>query len=73
MERGACARLPRYARIDLYFLAAFVAILGANAVDPLWPPSAGLFALGLTGVLFVSGMGYLHALGALHQQTRRGP
>ena len=31
-----------------------------------WPlrPSAALYAAGLVGVLFVSGLGYLHALGA---------
>jgi hypothetical protein len=36
-----------------------------------WLAGPGGFAFGLTGVLFVGGLGYLQALGALHQETRR--
>ena len=63
-------RLPRYTWLDLLFLAVFVAVLLANAIGLPVTPNAGLFALGLTGVLFASGVGYLHTLGALHRETR---
>ena len=60
---------PLYVWIDLTLLAASTLLLLANAAG--WPaaPSAGAFCLGLTGVLFVAGLGFLHALGALHREA----
>ena len=60
---------PTYVWLDLVLLAACIGVLGANAWG--WPgaPGPGGFAFGLTGVLFVAGLGYLHALGALHEQA----
>jgi hypothetical protein len=55
---------PKFVRMDLGLLVAVTAVLLFNSLG--WPvrPSAGLYAAGLVGVLFVSGLGYLHALGA---------
>jgi hypothetical protein len=56
---------PTFVRVDLVLLTIPVALLILNAAG--WPraPNAGFHAAGITGVLFVSGLGYLHALGNL--------
>jgi hypothetical protein len=56
---------PIFVRVDLVLLTIPVALLILNAAG--WPraPNAGFHAAGITGVLFVSGLGYLHALGEL--------
>ena len=60
---------PIYVYLDLILLLGACAVLASNAIG--WPlgPNAGLYALGLTSVLFVSGIGYLHALGAVRHAT----
>ena len=62
---------PYYVWIDLFWLTVCIVVLLANAIGAPLPAGPGGFALGLTGVLFVGGLGYLQALGALHQETRR--
>jgi hypothetical protein len=62
---------PYYVWINLLLLATSVAVFIANAAGAPFLAGAGGFALGLTGVLVVAGIGYLQALGALHQETRR--
>ena len=64
-------RTPIYAWADLTLLLLCAAELAANAAGWPWPPSAGAFALGLTGVFLVATLGYLHALGALHRDAPR--
>jgi hypothetical protein len=65
---------PPYVYLDLSLLLGADAVLTSNATG--WPlePSAGLYAVGLTSVLFISGLGYLHALGAVRHvnDDRRG-
>jgi hypothetical protein len=74
-RRHAVARrkAPLYVWADLMLLALCIAELFANAAG--WPhaPNPGGLALGLTGSLFVAGLGYLHALGALHHENRSVP
>jgi len=66
---AAHASAPFYVYLDLVLLLGACAVLAMNAVG--WPlaPNAGLYAVGLTSVLFVSGIGYLHALGAVRHST----
>jgi hypothetical protein len=66
---GAAA--PYYVWANLALLAMCVAVLLANAIGAPFAPNAGAFALGLTGTLFVGGIGYLNALGALHHERQR--
>jgi hypothetical protein len=63
-------RMPLYVWIDLGLLALSTLVLVANAAGYPFAPNAGAFSVGLTGVLFVSGLGFLHALGALHREDR---
>lgn len=64
-------RSPLFVWIDLVMLTICAAVLLSNAIG--WPllPNPGGFAFGLTGMLFTAGVGYLHALGSLHQETKR--
>jgi hypothetical protein len=64
-------RTPAFVWFDLLLLALCTAVLSANAAGRPIAPAAASYALGLTGVLFTAGVGYLHALGALHRETRR--
>ncbi|HEY3798023.1 MAG TPA: hypothetical protein VGL58_06675 [Caulobacteraceae bacterium] len=59
------AATPLVIRIDAALLAVMALAFVSNAAG--WPtaPGAGLYAFGLTGTLFVTGLGYLHALGGL--------
>ena len=70
-RRRAVARqlAPLYVYLDLCLLFCAGAVLSSNAIG--WPlePSAGLYAVGLTSILFVSGLGYLHALGAARHRN----
>jgi hypothetical protein len=66
---GAAA--PYFVWVDLVLLTLCIAVLVANAIGAPVRPGPGGFALALTGVLFVAGLGYLQALGTLHQETRR--
>jgi hypothetical protein len=61
---------PPHVWIDLALLGASSLVLAANAAG--WPaaPNAAAFCIGLTGVLFVAGLGFLHALGVLHRDAR---
>jgi uncharacterized membrane protein len=52
-------------------LAICTVELLANAAGWPFAPNSGAFSLCLTGVLFAGGIGYLHALGNLHSETRR--
>jgi hypothetical protein len=66
---------PTFVYLDLLLLLAPIAILalnvgGGNVTDVPLGPGGGLYAAALTGVLFISGIGYLHALGALRPQSR---
>jgi hypothetical protein len=58
----AGVRAPWFVYVDLALLFGSIVLLTLNAVG--WPlaPNAGLYAAGLTEALFVSGLGYLHAL-----------
>jgi hypothetical protein len=67
---AARARMPLYVWIDLGLLVISTLVLIANALGRPFAPNAGAFSIGLTGVLFVSGLGFLHALGALHREDR---
>jgi hypothetical protein len=71
----AGAPAPAFVFLDLFLLLAPITMLGLNVAGrnvTLMPPrpSGGLYAAALTGVLFISGLGYLHALGALRRQSR---
>jgi hypothetical protein len=72
-HRVARRKAPLYVWADLALLAACIAELFANAAGWPHPPNPAGLALGLTGALFVAGLGYLHALGALHQENRTDP
>jgi hypothetical protein len=54
---------PYFVWLDLILLLGSIALFGVNAVGRPLPPNAALHAAGLTTALFVSGLGYLHALG----------
>ena len=63
-RRGAAGRpAPVFVYLDLVLLSGSIALLTLNAVGRPWAPNAGFYAAGLTEALFVSGLGYLHALG----------
>ena len=62
--------MPLYVWIDIGLLGVSTLVLIANALGYPFAPNAGAFSVGLTGVLFVSGLGFLHALGALHREDR---
>jgi hypothetical protein len=66
---------PAFVYLDLFLLLGPIAMLALNVIgqiltDKPLRPSGGLYAAALTGVLFISGLGYLHALGALRRQSR---
>jgi hypothetical protein len=67
---AAAVRMPLYVWVDLGLLVISTLVLFANALGYPFAPNAGAFSVGLTGVLFVSGLGFLHALGALHREDR---
>jgi hypothetical protein len=61
--------------LDLFLLLGPITILalnvgGRNVTELPLGRGGGLYAAALTGVLFISGIGYLHALGALRPQSR---
>ncbi len=64
-------RTPLYVWFDLVLLFGCVAALSANVFGAFPSMAPGLFAVGLTGVLFVAGLGYLHALSAMHEDSKR--
>jgi hypothetical protein len=74
-RRHAVARIraPLYVRFDVGLLGVCVGGLLSNAVGWPWPPNPAGLAAGLTGALFVAGLGYLHALSALHHENRATP
>jgi hypothetical protein len=67
-RRVAHASAPLFVYFDLSLLSVASAVLTSNAIG--WPlqPNAGLYAVGLTSILFVSGLGYLHALGSVRHR-----
>jgi hypothetical protein len=58
---------PAFVYLDLSLLFGAVVLLISNAAGRPLAPNAGFYAAGLTGVLFVSGLGSLHALGHLRR------
>jgi hypothetical protein len=56
---------PAFVYWDLVLLFGSIALLVLNAASWPFAPNAGFYAAGLTMALFVSGLGYLHALGNL--------
>ena len=70
-RRVSGARTPAFVWIDLLLLAVFIVVLLANALGTPRNLAPGSFAVGLTGTLFTAGVGYLHALGSLHKETKR--
>lgn len=64
-------RSPAFVWIDLILLAICAMALLSNAIGRPLAPNPGSFAFGLTGMLFTAGVGYLHALGSLHKETKR--
>jgi hypothetical protein len=62
---------PLFVWIDLLLLAICTTILLGNAVGRPLAPNPASFAVGLTGMLFTAGLGYLHALSSLHKETKR--
>ena len=66
---------PAFVYLDLFLLLGPIAMLALNVAgqyvsDTPLRPSGGLYAAALTGILFISGLGYLHALGALRRPSR---
>jgi hypothetical protein len=59
---------PPFVYLDLILLGGTITDLALNALGQPLAPNAGMYAAGLTGVLFVSGLGYLHALGNLRRE-----
>ena len=59
---------PAFVYLDLFLLLGAAAILVSNAAGRPRAPNAGFHAAGLTGVLFVSGLGYLHALANMRRE-----
>jgi hypothetical protein len=70
-RRVARAPAPLFVYLDLFLLLAACSVLASNATGWTLEPNAGLYAIGLTSILFVSGLGYLHALGAVRQRRDR--
>jgi hypothetical protein len=64
----ARASAPLFVYVDLCLLLGACSVLASNAAGWSLEPNAGLYAIGLTSVLFVSGLGYLHALGAVRHR-----
>jgi hypothetical protein len=64
----ARASAPLFVYLDLCLLLGACSVLASNAAGWSLEPNAGLYAIGLTSVLFVSGLGYLHALGAVRHR-----
>src|SRR6185437_3662716 len=62
---------PGFVWIDLSLLGVCILVLLAGALDRPRNLASGSFAAGLTGALFTAGLGYLHALGNLHKETKR--
>jgi hypothetical protein len=48
-------------------------VLGANAIGYPAAPSGVAFSVGVTEVRFVSGIGFLHALGSFRRDARPPP
>jgi hypothetical protein len=67
---AAGARTPRRILVDLAALHGAVLVLLLDAAGVPAGPGAGLFAVGMTAMLAVAGIGYLHALEALYEQHR---
>jgi hypothetical protein len=65
------ARTPAFVWFDLFLLAACALVLLANMMGRPIGAGAASYAVGLTGILFTAGVGYLHALGSLHRETKR--
>jgi hypothetical protein len=63
-------RAPAFVFLDLLLLLGAVALFVMNFVGRPVEPNGGLYAGGLTSVLFVSGLGYLHALGNLRREVQ---
>ena len=73
LRRRAVSGMPTpvFVWIDLLLLAICTILLLGNAVGRPLAPNPASFAVGLTGMLFTAGLGYLHALSSLHKETRR--
>jgi len=63
-------RSPAFVWVDLILLAICAIVLLSNAIGRPLAPNPGSFTFGLTGMLFTAGVGYLHALGSLHRETK---
>ena len=62
---------PLFVWIDLFLLMLCALALLLNAIGWPFTPNAAVYSAGLTGVLFIGGLGYLQALGNLHKETKR--
>jgi len=70
-RRVTARSAPFYVTADVLLLTAFLAILGAEALNrPFFAPAAS-YAVGLTGTLFTGALGYLHSLRTLHGEAKR--
>jgi len=72
-RRVSGRRAPAFVWIDVGLLSLATLVLIANAVGYPAAPNGAAFSVGLTGVLFVAGIGFLHALGSLHRDARPAP
>jgi hypothetical protein len=64
-------RTPLFVWIELSLLTGSTVILLGNAVGRPLPPNPGSYSVGLTGILFTAGFGYLYALGSRNREVRR--
>jgi hypothetical protein len=73
LRRRAVSRMPTpvFVWIDLLLLTICTIILLGNAVGRPLAANPASFSVGLTGMLFTAGVGYLHALSSLHKETKR--
>jgi hypothetical protein len=73
LRRRAVSGMPTpvFVWIDLLLLAICTIVLLGNAVGRPRAPNPASFSVGLTGMLFTAGLGYLHALSSLHKETKR--
>jgi hypothetical protein len=72
LRRRAVSGMPTpvFVWIDLLLLGICTTILLCNAVGRPLAPNPASFSVGLTGMLFTAGLGYLHALSSLHKEAK---
>jgi hypothetical protein len=70
-QKVSATRAPVFVWIEMLLLSGCTIVLIGNAVGRPFSPNSARFCVGLTGILFIAGFGFLYALGGLHRETER--